>query len=244
MKLVPLFLLATVLPIVNCLGQQNLFNIPSGDITNPKKGFYQHQLNVYEDKIESKAHFVYGLGRGWDAGINLVGKGVYFSPEWRILHNDNPKKGSLYPILMSTLQKQFAVSPVVDVNVGSQVGYNLSKKVEKKELNFFAYAIGVYHFMHHHSRITCGIYQTNSMYVGEGNTFGAMLGYELKLSNRWYLMGDWVSGRNDASVTVLGGMFNVTKRIQMCAGWQIPNPSTPKPMGAVFELNLLGWDAY
>ena len=64
-------------------GQQNLFNIPSGDITSSKKVFYQHQLNVYSDKMESKAHFVYGLGKGWDAGINLVGKGLLYSPEWR-----------------------------------------------------------------------------------------------------------------------------------------------------------------
>jgi hypothetical protein len=82
------------------------------------------------------------------------------------------------------------------------------------------------------------------MFVGQGNTFGAMLGYELKLSKRWYLMGDWVSGNNDASVAVIGGMYNLTKRIQLCAGWQIPNPSTPKDMGVVLEINLLGWDAF
>ena len=57
-------------------------------------------------------------------------------------------------------------------------------------------------------------------------------------------MGDWVSGNNDAAVMVLGGMVNVSERFQLCAGWQIPNPGTPKPMGFVLEINLMGWDLY
>jgi hypothetical protein len=71
-----------------------------------------------------------------------------------------------------------------------------------------------------------------------------MLGYELKVSERFYLMGDWMSGSNDAAVSVIGAMYNASKRIQLCVGWQIPNPNTPKPSGLVFEVNLLGWDFY
>jgi hypothetical protein len=224
--------------------QQNLFNIPSGDITIKNKIFYQHQLNGYSDKLESKAHFVYGLGKGWDLGVNLVGKGFYFTPEWRILYNDNPNKGALYPVIMGTIQKQFAISKNFDVNFGSQIGWNLSNRIENKEINYFFYGIGVYYFHNRKSRIVGGLYKTNTMFVGQGNTFGALVGYEINLSKRWYLMGDWVSGSNDASVAVIGGMYNVSKRVQFCAGWLFPNPNTPKPMGIVLELNLLGWDAY
>jgi hypothetical protein len=110
-------------------------------------------------------------------------------------------------------------------------------------LNYFFYGISTYH-IGKGSRIVGGAYQTNEMFVGEGNHFGWMAGYEFKLSKRWYLMGDWMSGHNDASVAVIGGMYNLTKRIQVCAGWLLPNPQTPKPMGVVLELNLLGWDVY
>lgn len=223
--------------------QQNLFNIPSGDITLNKKVFYQHQLNVYHDKIESKSHFVYGLGKGWDVGANLVGKGVYFTPDWRVLHNDNSNKGSLYPVLMATVQKQFIMSEKWFVNIGGQYGWNLSNKIENKEFNHFTYLLGRYDFMKG-CRIVTGIYNTTNMFVGEGNTVGLLAGYEVKLSKRWYLMGDWLSGSNDASVLVIGGMFNASKRIQLCAGWQIPNLNTPKPMALVLEINLLGWDVF
>lgn len=223
--------------------QQNLFNIPSGDITNKKKFFYQHQLNLYSDKLESKGQLTYGLGKGWDAGMNLVGKGVYFSPDWRILHNDSPLKGALYPVLMGTLQKQFELSDHWDLNLGTQVGFNLSRKINNKELNHFSYGIAAYHFKEE-CKIIGGLYKTNEMYVGDRKTFGVMLGYEVKISKRLFLVGDWVSGNNDASVAVLGGTYNLSKRVQICAGWQIPNPNTLKPMGLVLELNLLGWDLY
>lgn len=228
----------------NLYSQQNLFNIPSGDITNTKKGFYQHQLNIYTDRLESKAHFVYGLGKGWDAGLNLVGKGFYFPENWRLMHNDNPNKGALYPVLMGSLQKQFKISERFDINLGSQLGFNLSSRIANKKINYFAYTIGICHFMQHRGKLVGGLYQTNKMYVGGGNDFGVMAGYEIKLAKRWYLMGDWVSGNNDASVSVIGGMFNLSKRIQLCAGWQIPNPNTMKPMGVVLEFNLMGWDMF
>ena len=235
-------MLVILLSVNSAFGQQNLFNIPSGDVTLNQKLFYQHQLNVYTDKLESKAHFVYGLGKGWDIGLNVVGKGAYFSPSWRLSYNDNPDKGALYPIVMGTVQKQFAVSDHVDLNVGTQIGYNISNKIRNKELNYFTYGIGVFHFLEHRGRVVGGFYQTNRMYVGQGATFGALLGYEFRLSRRWLIMGDWVSGNNDASVTVIGGTYDLSKRVQLCLGWQIPNPNSLKPAGLVFELNVLGWD--
>lgn len=223
------------------VAQQNLFNMPSGDITNEKKIFYQHQLNVYSKKVESKAHFVYGLGKGWDVGLNIVGKGLYFAPEWRTLHNDNPEKGALYPIAMATAQKQFKLTDHFNINLGTQAGFNLTQSLTNKELNHFSYALGAYHF-NKGSRVVAGIYNTTQMYVGQGNTAGIMLGTELKMTKNLYIMADWISGNNDSSVTVLGGMYNISKRIQLCAGWQIPNPNTLKPQGFVFEINILTWD--
>jgi hypothetical protein len=223
--------------------QQNLFNIPSGDISNAKKIFYQHQFNIYSNKLESKAHFVYGLGKGWDIGANLVGKGLYFSPNWRLIHNDNTLKGAVYPILMGTIQKQFVISEHFQINAGTQIGWNLSRKITNKKFNHFSYLLGSYHIGKSGKLIT-GIYTTNEMFVGGGNTFGIMGGYEFKVSKKVYLMGDWVSGNNEAAVMVLGGMVNVSKRIQLCAGWQIPNTNTIKPMGLVLEFNLMGWDLF
>lgn len=223
--------------------QQNLFNIPSGDITEKNKHFYQHQLNVYTNQLESKSHWVYGLGNGWDAGINLVGKSIYFGNYFDFKHNDSPNQGALYPWLMGTAQKQFNLNRHFDLNLGVQAGYNLTDRLQSKTFSHFLYGLGVWHFKKG-SRLVGGVYHSSPRFIGNGNAIGVMAGYELKLSKKFYLMGDWVSGQNEASVAVLGAMYNAGKRVQLCAGWQIPNPGTPKPMALVLELNLLGWNLY
>lgn len=221
--------------------QQNLFNIPSGDVTKKNKFFYQHQLNLYSTKFESKSHLVYGLGKGWDAGVNVVGKTFDVSPVWQFQHNSSSSHGALYPIVLGTIQKQIQMSDKFDLNVSGQAGANISAKLAHKQLNYFASCFAVYHIFKG-SRIVGGVYKANNMFVGDGNTLGFIVGYELKLSKRFYLMGDWISGDNESSVGVLGAMYNIGKRIQVCAGWQLPNAYNSKPMGLVLELNLLGWD--
>lgn len=69
-----------------------------------------------------------------------------------------------------------------------------------------------------------------------------MLGYEIKLAKRFYLMGDWISGNNSLAVAVIGGMYNVAKRVQFCSGLLVPNPGLDNSLGIVLELNILGWD--
>lgn len=231
-----------ILISIKANSQQNLFNIPSGDITEKGKVFYQHQINIYQSKFESKGHFVYGLGKGWDIGANLVGKGMGFHPSWQVIYNDDPRQGALSPHLMPTVQKQFNVFENFDINLGTQVGINLADRFSEKELAFFNYGIGVFYFMDKKSRIVGGLYHTNGMYVGPGNITGILLGYEVKISNKFYLMGDWLSGNNDSSAGVIGGMYNIGKRVQVCAGVLVPNPNNSKPPGLVLELNLLGWD--
>lgn len=226
------------------LAQQNLFNIPSGDITPKNEYFYQHQLNVYNNKFESKGHFVYGLCKNFDVGINLTGKGAYYNPEWSALYNAAQQNGALFPFLLGTIQKQWQINSNLLLNVGSQMGFNISSRVSNKRLGFFHYGLAIFPFMKGKSRIVSGAYFANKHYLGRGNHSGFMLGYELKLSKRWYLMGDWISGNNDLSCAVLGLMFNAGKRTQLCAGWQLPNRNSNKPQALVLELNLLGWDLF
>ncbi|MCB1146824.1 MAG: hypothetical protein KDK38_08475, partial [Leptospiraceae bacterium] len=206
--------------------QQNLFNIPSGEITREGKFFYQHQLNIYNRFLESKSHLVYGLGSGWDAGLNFVGTGLVYPPNFEFIHNDDSSKGALYPYLTPTIQKQFFITDFFDFNMGSQAGFNLTDRGKDSRFGFFNYAVGVFYFFDKKSRIVAGAYHTNNQYAGPGNNFGIVAGYELKITDYFYLMGDWISGNNESSSAILGGMINVTNRLQLCAGWLQPNPGS------------------
>ena len=109
MKSTAIIFLFIIINITKIQAQQNLFNIPSGDITPKGKLFYQHQINTYRNKFESKGHFVYGLGKGWDVGANLVGTGAYFNPNWKPIYNNDFSRGqALTPTLMATWQIVFA----------------------------------------------------------------------------------------------------------------------------------------
>ncbi|MBO0937290.1 hypothetical protein J2I47_12100 [Fibrella sp. HMF5335] len=234
-------LLLLLSPIL-AFAQQNLFNIPSGDITPKSKVFYQHQINLYTSRFESKGHFVYGLGNGWDAGVNVVGKGVYFRPNWQLMHNDQRAQGPLYPVVMGTLQKQLVLGEKVNLNLGTQVGTNFSSVAERRTVHQFTYGLLGY-TLKPGKRLLAGTYVTNSAYVGPGNNLGLLLGYEWKLNDRWYLMGDWVSGRHDQAAGVAGVMYWPAKRVQFCGGLLLANPNVPKPNGIVLEINILGWNA-
>jgi hypothetical protein len=234
--------LLIIFTITKTKAQQNLFNIPSGDITPKGKFFYQHQINTYHNKFESKGHFVYGLGEGWDVGANLVGTGAYFNPEWKAIYNNDFSKGqALTPTLLATLQKQFSVSEKWAVNIGTQSGVNLTAKSEKIQLAYLHYGLVSYQ-VQHGRKLLIGPYITNNQYVGSGNKVGIQMGYEWKVTDKFYLMGDFISGNNESAVLVPGIMYNVSNRVQLCLGYMLPNPNTQKNQAVVFEFNWYGWN--
>ena len=222
--------------------QQNLFNIPSGDITPKSKFFYQHQINTYSNKFESKGHFVYGLGKGWDVGVNLVGTGAYFNPDWKAIYNNDFSKGqALSPTIMATLQKQFILNEKWAVNLGTQSGVNLTSIKDNIQPAYFHYGLVSYQ-VKSGAKILFGPYATNQQYVGAGNRTGIQVGYEWKVVKDFYLMGDFISGNNDSAVLVPGIMYNVSNHVQLCLGYMLPNPNTMKNQAVVFEFNWYGWN--
>ncbi|MCS6822538.1 MAG: hypothetical protein NZ551_11815 [Microscillaceae bacterium] len=229
------------------LAQQNLFNIPSGDITPKRKVFYQHQFNFYRDiTFESKSHFVYGLGKGIDVGINLINLKFDLGRNRRnlIVINDLPTYDPVSPMMLATFQKGFKPHKKFKVNIGTQVGTNIIERGNGNHLGHFTYTLATYEpIKGNHTRIVFGSYFTNNAFVGRGNDFGYMLGYEIPLNKRWYLMGDFISGNHSNSVAVLGGMYNISKNVQLCFGALLPNfNNVDTTEGFVLELNLLGWD--
>lgn len=239
-NLLLLFLLACFTPLQ---AQQNLFNIPSGDITPKGKLFYQHQLNLYAfTEFESKSHLVGGLGRGWDAGLNLVDLPLDVRHPRVVSINDNRSRKPLYPLLMATLQKQWEPSEKLKLNIGTQAGTNLSSNTRNKKFAYFNYALLRGRVL---SRINwvLGAYHTNNTFVGkERQHFGAMVGYEIPLSDRFSLMGDFISGRHKKAQTTIGGFYTLNKRVQLCMAALLDYPHGQKNHGVVLELNVFGWD--
>jgi hypothetical protein len=61
------------------LSQQNLFNVPSADITGKNKIFFQQQFNFASLQGSSNTTLDYGLGDNLEVGINVFNVGMYSS---------------------------------------------------------------------------------------------------------------------------------------------------------------------
>jgi hypothetical protein len=233
-----------LLLFINSRAQQNLFNIPSGDINPKSELFYQQQFNFYKvNQLESKTHLVYGLGRRWDAGVNLVDLPVNLSGGPVFTHNDSTTRKPLYPVLLFTLQKQWEVSSQFEVNVGTQVGTNLTDDIRNSKPIFFNYAITRW-TPNKHLHLVGGLYHTNDNYVGgsASHVAGFMLGYEYKITKKLLLMGDFISGNHKKSTTVLGGGYTFGDRVQLFVGALLGFPNRQLQNGVVLELNWFGWN--
>jgi hypothetical protein len=241
------YLFLFTLSISCAIAQQNLFNIPSGDITRKGKFFYQHQINAYSaSQFESKSHLVYGLGKNWDVGLNFVDLPISFQKGTSLLSaNDAAGKFPFYPLLMATAQKQFDVGHHFQVNVGTQIGGNLPVKGGQYSWAYMNYALGRYNLPDHKGFFIAGPYHANDVYFGpstSGHHVGWMFGYEIPLSDRFSLMGDFVSGQNKKSVSTFGGVYNVSKRLQLCVAALLAYPNQNLSKGAVIEINWYGYN--
>ena len=225
--------------------QQNLFNIPSGDLTPKGKSFYQHQTNFYSPtNTESKNHLVYGLGGGFEAGVNVVNLKVDWRSRYRntefLAVNNADRTVPLKPLVQLTGQKFFFLGERFKATIGTQVGFSLVSLGNTRPTHF-TYNTWIYE-PKPHTKLVVGSYVSDRGTVGGGNNVGFMVGFEYPLSKRLLLMGDFISGSNATAVSVAGFNFLATKRLQLCLGALIPNPGSGNPAGVVFELNLLGFD--
>jgi hypothetical protein len=239
-----ILILSFLLPVL-AKAQQNLFNIPSGEITPKNKVFFQQQININSTtRYSSKSHFVYGLGKNWEAGVNLVN--AYFDlnkkPALLVSTPFNSKEPyPLYPVLLLTSQKRWNINSRWHINAGTQAGTNVYKTLNAKRFTHFSYAMAGYQSRNHKLKILAGPYITDSRFVGGGNNAGIQAGVEYHINKKWLFMADHISGTHKNGVSVTGLTYNVSKGFQLCGGWLIPNPGSKEQQAFVLEINLFNF---
>jgi hypothetical protein len=237
------FTIVSLLLIHFVNAQQNLFNIPSGDLTPKNKVFYQQQININAvSQYAAKSHFVYGLGKGWEIGFNALNMNWDFTKSPVFRTSAPPAQATpFYPVGVITSQKQWNLNDHLGINIGTQLGVNLSESISKKRATHFSYLLGKYQLLHG-VKIIGGTYLTDERMVGTGNTMGILAGTEVHINKKWLFMADFVSGNNKNGVSVFGFTYNVNPRFQLCAGWQLPNLNNRAETPAlVLELNLFNF---
>lgn len=207
--------------------QQNLFNVPSSEITEKNKLFFQQQFN-FTSLGESNTTLDYGLGNNLEIGINLFNLGFYSN------NGDLPN-----PYFLVNFQKAININKAYKISFGTQTGITppLYKNViQVPSISYINNAVDLDKW----GKYYLGGYYANHAYAGSGESFGLMAGIEFPLiENKMHLMGDLISGNNGISVAVLGMVFYLPNNWQLSFGAQLPAPSSHNDYGMVFEITKL-----
>lgn len=224
-----------------CVAQQNLFNVPSGRITPPEEVFFQQQFNFLRDGA-SNTTIEFGIAEELEAGLNVLDVPLYLGGGIAELDSNNTAD------LLFNLQKGLLLSDTLHLGFGTQLGItqlgtNLNASRPTSLVNFEWIVLeseipDVVFFY-------CGAYYGNTPYLGKGNNVGAMFGIELPIiEDRLSFMADVLTGTNDISVAVIGGVYTFPgTRWQISLGAQLPFPGSQNDYGAVLEITRIAGSA-
>lgn len=223
-----LFLFFMVFLCPSVWAQQNLFNVPSAEITEKGAHFFQQQFNISSHFV-SNSTFDYGFGDGFEAGVNLS-----------VDTTDLDESDSAAPVVaLANAQRGFEISETYKIGIGTQAGSSIPVKSGSAQFVNFTYLTNVLDFKQY-GKYYFGGYYANDAY-GAGNTpVGYTLGMDLSIiPQHLNLMADMISGNGSISVAVVGIVVYLLKDWQLSLGEQLPSPTSSNDKGVVVEFTNL-----
>lgn len=217
------------------MAQQNFINVPSGEVTKAKKFFFQQQFN-FNEIIQSNTTIDYGLGKGFEIGINILGLD-YVQKSNSFFLNDTIDRDPYDPLLTVNALKQFEINEKLSLSLGTQIGVNVDFDNKVRPANLTYLNARFQDVMWEHCTLVAGLYYNSQHYGGAGNRVGGCLAAEVPLSSKWRVVGESVLGNNAISYSSFGMIFYPKPRIPLTLGIQIPN-TTNNAYALVFELTI------
>lgn len=226
------------------LSQQNLFNVPSSDITLKNKFFFQQQFNINKDLYQSNTTLCYGLGKNSEIGINIIGLNV--NTRFRrplFLRNTDLNNPPVYPLYTINTQKAWVMSKLFKLALGTQTGF-----ASQKDFGSFSYLNVVTIPVKWKSKIITGFYYATKSFLGAGTRnwvdtklpVGIQLGLEQTIiEEKLFFIAENISGRHSLGETTIGGAFYISGHWVLSAGYQFANPGSATLNVGVMELTYV-----
>jgi hypothetical protein len=216
--------------------QLTVFNVPSSEITDRNQVSFQQQFEI-SDQIESSTTATYGLGRGWEVGLNFLNLDYGLSTR-HFEFNDGTDSIPYAPLLTANVQKVFDLAGGFSVGSGLIAGANLSGHHHSRavyygysNLLFETGADGQYKF-------TAGAYIGNHHYLSMGPVAGFQGGMDAGIwHEKLHLLLDWISGNHQKGRLSAGVSIYLTRRLPLSLGWQRSNSDGTQ--AAVLQLTVL-----
>jgi hypothetical protein len=234
-RIVLIMALASFVGFNKVIAQQNFVNVPSCEQTPENKCFFQQQMNINRNQIQSNSTFDYGLGKGFELGINLFGIN-YLKEKGRLETNNQPDNGPLEPQILLNGQKFFRISDHYRLGAGLQAGTTLTEGSGKRSWAAFAYTNLRYAFSEEKLKLVAGVFRANAAYSGEKSHFGLMGGAELRLKKNISLVGDCLWGSPFLNAATLGLIWFARPQLPVTFAWQLPWKDSKNLQAFVLEL--------
>lgn len=212
------------------------FNFSPPVVTEIADVFYQQQF-IFTEKVESNTFIGFGLGNGFQAGINFLNFKMDFDEgaEFTDFDRNKPAKN---PNLLLDLQKVFYLSRKYTLEIGTQTGVNISS-TDYQRFSDFTYLISQGKFTKKEIRVLLGGFFANEQYSGSSDYFGYMLGVAVPFTKKWELQADYLSGDSPLSVITAGLNYKISDHWSVAAGAQIPGPSTDNSYGGTLQATYI-----
>jgi len=224
--------------------QQNIFNVPSSDITLQSKFFFQQQVNFVEDgDMLFNSTLCYGLGNDMEIGINVLG--LFFEPGMKLHTNSDAANPPTYPFYTVNFQKDWKLSRSFKAGLGTQTGLSAGGHFGTYNyLNFVtvipALRVKLIGGLNYGSPNFLGPGDLNPLLPGEYDPVGYQFGIEQELIHEiLYFQGEHISGTHSLGLTALGLGVHVTDHWVLSLGYQISNHSNPAPDSFVVEFTYV-----
>jgi hypothetical protein len=226
------------LSAIQGLAQQNFFNVPSSDITEKDKLFFQQQINLYAKNTVSNSTLCLGLGNEFEIGLNLFG--ITYDHHKKSLVASPAHENPVYPAFGLNIQKQLWKYKRYSLALGGQ----WLVPPELKNFEWYFYLNNKIEL--NKGKLIGGLYSGNESYFGSPTRFsnsfqniGFQLGAEYPLpGDRFLFQADFISGKTVLSSLIVGLAYKLTKNWVLSSGYQMPNEKK-HPNGIVVELTLV-----
>lgn len=234
MRLIILF--CCVLIHAAIFSQQNFINVPSTEVTSKNKIFFQQQININE-LVQSNTTLDFGLGKGFEAGVNVLG--LNFNEKTKSFFNNDTNDVDPYnPLVTINGLKYFEITNKVSIGVGGQTGANFRVNHPTYPASLAYANLKLENLLGQNSNCVFGAYYNSRHYGGKGNRFGVWAGAEIPVKQNFHIMAESVLGDNSICYSSLGVIYYPRPRLPITLGLQIPN-TKKNSYSLVFELTFV-----
>jgi hypothetical protein len=235
--LFPFSLLSLAVSALLCCeanAQRNLVDVPSSEIVERGKLFFQEQAVLTKEEINTSTIFTCGIGHNFEVGVTVY-QLVFQRSRGVVIDPDTPETN---PDFLINMQKGFEISDWLTLGVGTRSGISAAtshQKITFVSHDFLNTGVSINDDQH---KIIAGIYYANDAYAGEGTNWGAMAGVDVTLiKEKLNFVGDMQTGNTSLSVFNTGIQFSLPKEWKLMLGAQFPFPGSENSEAGVIQIS-------